>query len=262
MAEDPVRYTPENLFEYINGAARMYLSFGFRSLVHARYKAREGDVPAIDLDIYDMGSELGAYGMYTNSRPEEADPMEWGSEGYTTDAAAVAWKGRFYIRAAVGAGGQAGAVAVERFIAAVVREAPGEAGPPAELVALPKRGFIKNSDRYVARDLLGHAFLPGGMLARYEIDGAQLTLFYCEMESVSAASRAVAMLEEYERTEGRVIGPEHTIGDGGFMAEDPGLGRVLVVRSGRVAAGTFGGSPDGRRARALLRRLITGLKSR
>jgi hypothetical protein len=240
----------------------MYRSFGFSELIHFRYEAPDGDSPPIDLDIYDLGSDLGAYGIYSNGRPPDAEPAEWGSEGYISGAVAVAWKGSFYIRAAAGGKSPDAGEAIARLVAGVVRAAPGEAGPPAELEALPRRGFIRNSDRYVARDLLGHAFLPGGMLARYEIAGEQLMLFFCEFESASAARQAVAMLREYEQKEGRIAGDVDNIGDGGFRAEDPGLGPALVVRSGHVAAGTFGGSPGGRQARRLLRRLIAGLQSR
>jgi hypothetical protein len=261
VAEGPVQYAPETLFEYINGAARMYLSYGFRKLAHVVYASAGDDGTTIDLDIYDMGSELGAYGIYTNGRPLDIAKQSWGSEGYRSGKVAVAWKGQVYIHGRCSAESPALTGLLERLVAAVADAAPGAGEQPDQFKLLPAEGLIRNSDRYVARDLLGHAFLPGGMLARYEIGDERLTLFFCELESEAAARQAVAGLRAYEERDGRLLGDESEIGDSAFRAEDSGLGRALVTRSGRFAAGIFGGSSDAV-ARPVLARLIANLRAR
>jgi hypothetical protein len=261
LAEGPADYDPGTLFEYINGAARMYLSYGFTRLTHVRYALPDGSGSTIDLDIYDMGSELGAYGIYSNGRPSDAASRPWGSEGFRSGEVAVAWKGRLYVHARSNGPSPELPAMLERLVAGVARAAPGEAAPPGFFKMLPAEGLIRNSDRYVARDLLGHAFLPGGMLARYEVGEELLTIFFCELETADAARQAVAQLRAYEEQEGRVVGDEDEIGDEGFRAEDPGLGRTLVTRSGRHAVGIFGGSSD-TAARRILARLVANLNAR
>jgi len=261
VADGPALYAPETLFEYINGAARMYLSYGFTRLAHVRYAPVSDARSAIDLDIFDMGSDLGAYGIYTNGRPSNVTARQWGSEGYRSEEVAVAWKGRIYVHARSRGTSPKLTAMLDRLVAGVARAAPGASAPPEFFKMLPADGLIRNSDRYIARDLLGHAFLPGGMLARYEVGSERLMLFFCELESPAAARLAVARLREYEEQDGRILGDESEIGDEGFRAEDPGLGRALVTRSGRYAAGIFGGSSDAS-ARRILARLVANLQAR
>jgi hypothetical protein len=231
MAGEVEEYTPDTLFEYINGAARMYNSYGFVGLTHARYLHGE-DGATIDLDIYDMGSKLGAYGIYSNGRPPRVETKEWGSQGYRSGKIAVAWKGRLYIRVA----GSMEMPELDAIVAGVAAKAPGDASLPDLALLLPTHGFVANSDRYVARDLLGHSFLPGGMLARYRAGEEEYSLFLCELDSSNEAAEAVASLREYEEKEGTVL--DHS--KDGFTAEDPGLGRMMVTRSGRFVAGVWG----------------------
>lgn len=250
-AAETTEYTPDTLFEYINGAARMYLSYGFVGLTHARYhRGKDGSVD-IDLDIYDMGSKLGAYGIYSNGRPPRVETQNWGSQGYRSGKIAVAWKGRLYIRAAA----SAETPELETMVAAVAAKAPGETTLPRLARLLPADGLVTNSDRYVARDLLGHSFLPGGMLARYRVGEEEFSLFLCEFESPDEARQAMSSLRGYEEKEGVVLGPFRA----GFTAEDPGLGRMIVTGAGSFVAGTWGGSSEKDMQRLLLR-LFAGLQ--
>jgi hypothetical protein len=249
MAGDVMEYTPDTLFEYIDGAARMYLSYGFVGLTHAQYLQDEEGGVTIDLDIYDMGSKLGAYGIYTNGRPPDADTREWGSQGYRSGKIAVAWKGRFYIRAA----GREETPRLDSIVAAVAAKAAGDTTLPTLAAMLPGDGLIANSDRYVARDLLGHSFLPGGMLARYRVGEEELSLFLCEFESSIEAGKALAMLRDYEQREGLEVGNAGGVFEEAFKARDPGLGHMLIARSGRFVAGVWGCSSEEPARRILLK---------
>ncbi|MCK4890483.1 MAG: hypothetical protein KAS97_11180, partial [Candidatus Aminicenantes bacterium] len=58
-------YTPENLFEYINGNAELFISYGFRDLITFTYKKDEST--EITVDIFDMGNPANAYGVFSHS---------------------------------------------------------------------------------------------------------------------------------------------------------------------------------------------------
>ena len=73
MAEGPRIYDSETLFEYLNGGAPLYLDFGFQSMVHARYQLGDDSLSSVTIDVYDMGSDLGAFGLYRSARPPEAE---------------------------------------------------------------------------------------------------------------------------------------------------------------------------------------------
>ena len=256
--EGPVDYGPDTLFEYIDGAARMYHAFGFTRLAHVRYEPENGDGSSIVLDIYHMGDELGAYGIYTNTRPPEIEPLDWGAEGYRQDRVAAAWRGAIYVHAEAEGADPASAELLERLVAGVAAAAPGEPSLPRMARLLPREGFVRNSDRYVANDLLGHACLPGGMLAEYAVEEGEYLLFVSDAGAIPDARAAVETLRKYEREDGELLEQPSRLGDGGFRAIDPGLGRGIVVSKGRFVAGIWGGSSEAA-ARLILGALLTNL---
>jgi len=258
LVEGPVDYGPDTLYEYIDGAARMYHAFGFARLAHARYAARGREGSPVTLDIYDMGDALGAYGIYTNTRPVEAEPRPWGAEGYGQGRVAAAWRGAIYVHAKAESADRDTTAVLERLVAAVAGAAPGEPSLPAMAGLLPRQGFVRNSDRYVANDLLGQAFLPGGCLAEYAVNGGEYLLFLSDTGSALAAEAALDALRAYAREDGQVLGEESRLGQGGFRAVDPGLGPGIVARQGRFVAGIWGGPADDA-ARAILLRLLARL---
>lgn len=256
--EGPTEYDPDTLYEYINGAARMYHAFGFTRLAHVRYAPEAGDGSPVTLDIYHMGDLLGAYGIYTNTRPPEVEPRRWGAEGYRRGRVAAAWRGAIYVHAEAEAGDATSAEMLDRLVAGVADAAPGEPSLPGMAQLLPREGFLRNSDRYVANDLLGHACLPGGLLAEYGVNGGEYLLFLSDTGSESAARAAVETLRGYESEEGRILGEASRLGDGGFRAVDPGLGQGIVIRTGRFVTGVWGG-PSEETSRRILAALLAML---
>ena len=63
----PQIYFPETLFEYINGAAEIYLSYDFKELIVAEYQ-KSGSSDSIAVEIYDMGNHKNSFGIYSAER--------------------------------------------------------------------------------------------------------------------------------------------------------------------------------------------------
>lgn len=238
--EGPVEHAPATLYEYLDGGAERYLAYGFRELLHIRYQPGGDRLSGVTLDIYDMGGELGAFGIYAAGRPPGVDPMPWGAEGYRDGVVAAAWKGPVFVRGEADADRPELLAALEELIAGVCDRAPGPASPPAVLSLLPETGRLPWSERWVPADLLGHAFLPGGVTADYEIDGLRGELYFSDLGGEAAARDALAGLRaNLEIAEdGSAVGP--TVGDEAFDYADPILGTGTALRSGSLVAGVHG----------------------
>jgi hypothetical protein len=237
--EVPTEYEPENLFEYLNGGAPQYLSYGFVSLLHARYAYKGRDLESVTLDIYDMGSRLGAYGVYTSGRPREVSRQKWGVEGYRSGTVAAAWKNRIYIRVTADDEIPVLIDKLEALLDQVTQSIPGKPALPPQLSLLPDDRLVSGSDRYIGKNLLGHSFLPGGFLASYEWRGGEGLLFICDLKSPETASKAFGLLRSYEIDQGEIV-KEGKIGDRSFWAQDPGLGHGIVLRRLSYVAGVWG----------------------
>jgi hypothetical protein len=71
LAEGPRVFTKANLFEHINGQAELFFKYGFQRCTFAVYKDPNNPDRQIDLDIYDMGNVLQAFGIFSRFREED-----------------------------------------------------------------------------------------------------------------------------------------------------------------------------------------------
>ena len=61
-------YDSQNLYEKINGKAPTYLESGFRQLTTQRFASKKNPNLWSELYVYDMGSELNAYSVYSRQK--------------------------------------------------------------------------------------------------------------------------------------------------------------------------------------------------
>jgi len=225
------RFTSENLYEVIDGEAPFVISFGFRSLAQATY--RRGAEGESTVDIYDMGSTSNAFALFRSRANVEAPPVDVGSEGAGDDARVEFWQGPFYVALSIPS------PAEHRSVLALARDLADTLPPteawPAYLRLLPTAGRVARSEQYLPSDFLGHEFLKRAVTARYKLGGREATLFACRYESADEAAGALGRFEAYLRKQ-RPTRPL-ALGDGGFLAEEPFLGRLAVFRRGCFLGG-------------------------
>jgi hypothetical protein len=243
LAAEPIVHDEESLYAYLNGAAPQYLSYGFQTMAHARYSYGGDAMASVTVDVYDMGSELGAYGIFTSGRSRSALPREWGADGYRHGNAAATRKGRYYVHAIADDERSELTETLERLVGETAASIPGETAQPAILSLLPTGGLVSNTDTYVAQDLLGHSFLPGGMMAAYASDAGEGQLFFSDLGGETEAIDALERLREHESRWGEVGEDIASPGDGGFHVLESSLGPGAVIRTRGFVAGVFGGMP-------------------
>jgi hypothetical protein len=235
IADGPTSYTPDTLWEHLDGGAPRYLAYGLVRMVHVRYQLGDDPLSSVSVEVYDMGSELGAFGIYSTIRPPAVTVRPWGAEGYRSGSAAAGWKGAVFVHASADDERPELIEAMETLVSRVCAEAVGGVSRPSLLDPLPPENLVPYSERYVASDLLGHAALPGGVLATYGIDGQRGDLFFSELENEAVAEAAVeAFRSEKERW------AEVSNAPAGFRFEDPGGGSGTVLQSGRFVIGVQG----------------------
>lgn len=241
ISEGPTSYDSETLFEYLNGGAPLYLEYGFKSLTQTRYQLGDDPFASVTLDVYDMGSELGAFGIYRSILPPGPDLMSWGAEAYRSATVAAAWKGSVYVHGEADDDRSELVEGLDHVMGLAVEAIAGSESLPSMLDVLPREGLRVGSERYLAANLFGHAFLPGGFVADYEFDGGNVEVFFSRLGSAAEAEEALERLRAHEEQWGEVGENIDDLGDGGFSFIDPGLGEGLVVRSGVYVVGVHGG---------------------
>jgi len=159
----------ENLFEYINGAADLYLQYGFRRVLTTDY-AVGPDSSSVTLEIYSMKSPLHAFAIFAAERSPEEVAVEVGVEGYRSANVLNFYQGACYVKMT--------SFALEKDLGAVLEEMGrflasrigGEDAPPAMFTLFPLQDRLQASDRYVPGDFLSQSYFREGYRREYRSD--------------------------------------------------------------------------------------------
>ena len=86
-------YTPETLYDYIDGGAELYISYNFKDVVSRRYINDNGD--EIEVELFDMQASDNAYGVFTQQREEES--YEIAQECQIILGSIIFWRHKYFI---------------------------------------------------------------------------------------------------------------------------------------------------------------------
>jgi hypothetical protein len=219
-------YTPETLYQYMDGGADIYVLYDLQAMMHQEFRAGEADVT---VDLFDMGADENAFGMYASERAPSYEFISVGAEGYRNQGILNFLQGRYYVKlAGFGSGADA---ALDRFARGISARIGGSTGFPALLARLPQAGREAHTEQYLLKDPLGHAFLGPAYLAKYAVDGRESTLLVSVARNASEAQERMRQLSEHFRKSGECkTAPE--LGEGAIRASNSFEGNVLARAKG------------------------------
>lgn len=138
------KFDPDNLYDYINGGAELYLSYGFQGVINRTY--RQVDQPDIIVDVFDMGSSSNAYGVFTHSR--EFVEADFGQGSQYDPGYLIFWRDRYLVSIMAYPETEESRQALP-MLAHSISAAIGQDGAlPDILHRLPLEGLVEESIRY------------------------------------------------------------------------------------------------------------------
>lgn len=199
LSETPQAYLPETLYEYIDGAAEIYLSYDFLELIVAQYK-KAGSGASLTVEIYNMGNEKNSFGIYSAERFPESNFVSVGTQGYLEEGTLNLLAGKYYIKLLCFDCGSESGDELKLFAQEVAKRIKAKPGFPSRLQSFPREGLILNSEKYISRNFLGYSFLHSGYTADYKLDGLNFECFLIEGKDERDAQN---MLEQYLKVRSR-----------------------------------------------------------
>ena len=238
MADAPHYYGPQDLFEYINGAADFFIAYGFVSLEGAYYSSGTDADDSVSIDIYDMGGKLNAFGVFQSKRASDAPTLNIGAASFGGVGYLAFYKDRYFVE--INAFIKTDKWKTQPLIMAQQLAAllPGDASAPHELSYFPEPGQIKGSERYVKGGILGHAFLDRGIVCNYEIEGETVTVFLALFPSKGAAEGSFSQHEKFLQEYGPCV-PLAGLGERAIISQEPYHNHILIVRTGSCIIGVY-----------------------
>ncbi len=238
--DSPRVYTRETLYELIDGAADVYLTFDF-DRVTAGYYTR-GDT-TVTVEIYSFASERDAYGIYSLERTPSVEFLPIGIQGYYAETVVNCVIGRSYIKCTSFQLGAQERTVLTKIAESMARALGGTTARPRLFSCFPAAGLVRNSERFVAANFLGYPFLHSAYIADYQTDSAAFQLFILEAKDTADCG---AMWRAYAAQAG-----DTGASSGAMTVADPYQGSLSLTVSGSVIIGIIGNPPAASAAEAV-----------
>ncbi|MBN1341341.1 MAG: hypothetical protein JXQ73_01600 [Phycisphaerae bacterium] len=145
------------IYDYMDGAAEVYLTYAFAGLVVAGYGRQRA--PSIVVELFDMTRSFDAYGVFTNGRDEALPDATIGQGAELRDALLTFWRDQYFVAIRADADDVPKTVTTAlRDLGLAIAAAIGRDGPLPEVLSyLPGAGRVPHSERYInGRDALNY----------------------------------------------------------------------------------------------------------
>ena len=212
-------YKQENLNVLIKDAADTYISYGFADLHVAEYKKGKN---TIRLEIYRLGDNFMAFGIYSAERSSSARYLKIGAQGYITDGAINFFKGNYYVKISTGSNNEKIIQSAESLALRVADMLQGEAKMPALISQFPEIGKKLNEETYINENVLGHKFLNKAFKANYISGEDNFSIFIIENKS---PEEVITTVETYLASVGM---DSPGAGSGRYMIKDGYNGTIFL----------------------------------
>ncbi len=227
----PRFFDPGNLWEYIDGAAEGYLTYGFESVVTQEYADSSRGLQAV-VDIYRLKDARNAFGIYASELNPESEFRRIGVEGYLGGTALNFWSGPYYVKITVFQESEDLKRVMERLAERVSAKIGEPGSEPVEASYFPPAGLVAHSIRYLPKDVLGQSYLSDAFEARYRQGTAESKLVIVSAPDSSQAAAALERYRQFISGSGALQRELTAPGDGGFAGKDSYYGPMAAVRDG------------------------------
>ena len=143
QAGQPQLFSPETLYEYIDGGADLYLKYEFQELKVAEYQ--NDKKASVTVEVYRHRDANHAFGIYSQERLSNANFLEIGAQGYIESGFLNFIKGSSYVKLSSDNAGADDQETLLAFARRLSQEVEGRSSLPGVLSSFPPEGKRKNS---------------------------------------------------------------------------------------------------------------------
>jgi len=282
LIQGPQTYNKKTLFGHINGQAELFLKYGFQKSVFAIYQSKKSREDQIEVDIYDMGNVVQAFGIFSRFRNEDR-PGGFGLDSFLDDHSALFYEGKYFVMVYAA---ESNPDFLRQFSKLISLKISDPSPPPKEISYFPKNGLKPGSFQYFPEGLLGHQFLKRGFQGTYvekvevkagakakaevkvkaedkdkaKTEDKEFHLFIAIFKDSQEAMSTLKVYKDDLFKKGKVFsGSIIEFGTRALKGEDPYQGKVIVLQKGFYLLGAVGFEKE-ENAENLLKEFIKNIK--
>jgi hypothetical protein len=228
LKEDQRIYTDKDLWELIDGAADIFLSYDFKDLRIAEYSKND---QIIRVELYRHSNPDNAFGIYTAERMPDYPQVLVGSQGYKSQGVLNFLAGIYYVKIMSAGAVEAEENAIAQLAGRINEMLAQPVGLPDVLKLFPTEGKEDLSDSYIAQNFLGYSFLHSAFTMKYKTE-AEFQVFIIKDTPVELQH----MLDEYLKM---LKDAKPQMKDNLMIAKDPYNGTLFMEKKGNYLVGVM-----------------------
>lgn len=236
-------YSRANLYDYIDGAADLYLKYDFQELKVADYQ--NDQKASVTIEVYRHRSPVQAFGIYSQERLGNANYLDVGAQGYSEKGVLNFLAGDYYVKMSSVETVPEDQAILLAFAKKLVENLGGKGSLPSILSSFPREGEVKNSEKFIAREFLGYSFLHSGFTADYELSGKKFKLFVIDGMDRNDCRN---MIQAYLKQTGNL---QTKVDEGRYQLKDPYHGGMDFYWKGKYIWGALDLADETLRAKVL-----------
>ena len=228
----PDLYTPGTLFEYINGAAEVFLSYDFQQLATQTYENKNKH--SITVDVYLHSNPTNGFGIYSAEKPEKGDFLKIGTQGYYEKGILNFLKGSFYIKISgydLGDNDRSILISIAKMVGDQLH---GKPIVPKLVNCFPPDGKIKNSEKFILKNFMGYKSLSSAFVTSYSSASQTFKLFIISGKDKTNSEQ---ILKGYLKS---IKYPSEKLKEGEMSIKDPYHGEIDLLWKGKFIGGVTG----------------------
>jgi len=223
-------YTPDNLWDIINGAADAYLTYDFQKLYTAEY-SNDND-KLIRVYIFEQSNPVNAFGIYSQERSTDYEFTDTGAQGFKSAESFYFITGPYYVQ--ITGNSAENKDEIEQLANLIDDHLKQDNQLPPELDLFPQKGKIQYSEKYISTSFLGYGFLRSAFLSSYSQEGKNFQIFIISPEDEQHTAQILTEYLDFVKY------PKENRGQPEFTIEDPYNGQVYLYKSGKYLCGILG----------------------
>ena len=235
LTRDAIKlYDTKTIYDFIDGAADIYLNYGCIACAEGKYLAANTS-DYISLEIYALKDAVNAFGIFSNEYYPPLSLVTLGDIGYRQQNNLLFFRGNYYVKIYYNQENLA-AMAYD-LGAAVNAKLTEDASWKEYLKCFPKNYRVPFSEKYLAKNFLGLANFHEVWTANYAMPTASCTLFYSRATNSALARNTISLLLQEIQDLGGKLEPVKQLGDQAFLCHNEFGKDMLICRKNNFIAG-------------------------
>lgn len=201
--ESPLeKYSPQTLFEIINGDADIYLKAGFVELEFQRYILDTDAGQNLEFSAYRMRSHRSAFAVFSVRRGDDAVPKQFSTFAYSSRDGLFFVHGPYYVQIIASGDAPELIKASQELAAEFIASRKVEVESIPELDRFPAADLVPQSIALHPAGAFGFKPFSDTFTARYRMGEGEATAFFRQCESTEEAATLadayIAFLEDFD----------------------------------------------------------------